>query len=75
MFARSIYIVRHRSVMSLKEFIIIHNQTSFIRVEKSLSLGRIGARNCRVKFTWSKESCRARLKSKIENFIVWYNTF
>ena len=59
--------------MSLKEFMIIHNQTSFIRVEKDL--GRIGATNCRVKFTWSKESCRARLKSKIENFIVRYNTF
>ena len=24
-----------------------------------------------VKFTWSKESCRARLKNKIENFIVY----
>ena len=39
--------------MSLIEFIIIHNQASFIRVEKSLSLGRIGATNRRVKFTWS----------------------
>ena len=45
--------------MSLKEFIIIHNQTSFIRV----------ATNRRVKFTWSKESYRACLKSKIENFM------
>ena len=55
--------------MSLKEFIIIHNQTlrSF---EKSLSLGRIGATNRRVKFTSPKESCRALFKSKIENFIV-----
>ena len=60
--------------MSLKEFIIIHNQTCFIRVEKSLSLGRIGATNRRMKFTWSKESCRARLKSEIENFIVPYQT-
>ena len=48
---------------------------SFVRVEKSLSLGRIGATNRRMKFTWSKESCRARLKNKIENFIVRYNTF
>ena len=45
MFASSIYIVRHRSVMSLKEFIIIHSQTSFIRMEKSLSLGRISMTN------------------------------
>ena len=45
MFTRSIYIVRHRSVMSLKEFIIVHSQTSFIRMEKSLSLGRIGVMN------------------------------
>ena len=58
--------------MSLKEFIIIHNQTSFIHVEKSLSLGRIGAMNRRVKFTWSKESCAAHLKSKI---VLLLNTF
>ena len=35
--------------MSLIEFIIIHNQTSFIRG----SLGRVGVLNRRVKFTWS----------------------
>ena len=39
--------------MSQIEFIIIHNQTSFIHVEKSLSLGRVSATNRRVKLTWS----------------------
>ena len=48
---------------------------SLYGAEKSMSLGRIGATNRQVKFTLSKESCRACLKTKIKNFIVQYSTF